>query len=185
MNGSYGPSLDRPPDKRGEDELVRQGNIISNLAEAAPVGIIILDKNGLITYANTRAETALGLTKSEISGRQYNSPAWKITDYAGNPFPEDDLPFAQVMRTGQPVNNVQHAVESPDGRRVLLAINASPIFDSNFNFDGMAAVIEDVTEQVTADSEFQRLQNFNTSIVQNISEGIIVQDADCLFHNGI
>ncbi len=161
-----------------EDELVRQGNIISNLAEAAPVGITILDKNGDITYANNHAETALSLAKSEITGRQYDSPAWKITDYAGNPFPQEDLPFAQVMRTGQPVNNVQHAIEGPDGRRVLLAINASPIFDSDFNFDGMAAVVEDVTEQVTADTEFQRLQNFNTSIVQNISEGVIVQDTD-------
>lgn len=160
------------------DALLRERNIITNLAEAAPVGITILDKNGNITFANSQAEMALGLVKSEIIGRQYDSPAWKITDFAGDPFPPGDLPFAQVKQTGQPANNIQHAIERPDGRRILLAINASPIYDNDFNFDGMVTVIEDVTEQVTADTEFHRLQIFNTSIVQNISEGIIVQDAD-------
>ena len=160
------------------DALLRQRNIVTNLAEVAPLGITILDKNGNITFANSHAETALGLVKSEIIGRQYDSQTWKITDFAGDPFPPGDLPFARVKQTGQPANNVQHAIEWPDGRRVLLAINAVPIYDNDFNFDGMVAVIEDVTERITADAEFHRLQNFNASIVQNISEGIIVQDTD-------
>jgi PAS domain S-box-containing protein len=161
-----------------EDALLRQRSIIANIAETSPVGITIVDKNGHITYANNRAEGILGLTKNRITELQYDSPAWKITDYNGGPFPKKELPFAKVMETGQPVYNVRHAIEWPDGKQVLLTINAAPLYDDDFQFDGMVAVIEDITEQVAADAEFHRLQNFNASIVQNISEGIIVQEAD-------
>ncbi len=159
-----------------EDALLRQRDLIANISEVNPVGITITDKNGQITYANDRAQAVLGLTKSQITGRQYNASEWKITDYAGDQFPEDELPFVKVMATGQSVYNLRHAIEWPDGERVLLAINAAPLYDDDFHLDGVVAVVEDVTEQVAADAEFRRLQNFNTSIVQNISEGIVVQN---------
>jgi len=161
-----------------EESLLRQQDLVANISEASPVGIVIVDKNGEITYANTRAEKVLGLSKSQIAGRKYNDPKWKITDYHGNPFPENKLPFAQVQRTKQPVYNLRHAIEWTNGQRVLLLINAAPLFDDEFRIDGMVAMIDDVTEQFEAEAEFRRLQNFNASIVQNISEGIVIQDTN-------
>jgi len=162
---------------RVEEALLRQRDIVSNISEASPVGITILDKNGEITYANARAETVLGLSKSEIMGRKYNASEWKITDYEGNPFPENQIPFVKVMATGHPVYNIRHAIEWPDGKRVFLAINAAPVFDDEFRLDGIVAVIDDVTQEVTVDTEFRKLQTFNTNIVQNVTEGIIVEDS--------
>lgn len=159
-----------------EDALLRQRNIVSNISEASPFGIAILNKQGQITYANDRGQDILGLTRSQVTGKQFNAPEWKITDFAGNPFPEDELPFAKVMATGQPVFNIQHAIERTDGKRVLLSINAAPLYDDDFQIDGVVTVVEDVTGEVAADAEFRRLQNFNASIVQNISEGIVVQN---------
>ena len=159
-----------------EDALLRQRDIVSNISETTPFGIAILNKQGQITYANDRGQDVLGLTRDQVTGQQYNAPDWKITDYAGEPFPNDELPFAKVMATRQPVYNVQHAVERVDGKRVLLSINAAPLYDDDFQIDGVVAVIEDVTEQILADEEFRSLQNFNASIVQNISEGIVVQN---------
>ncbi len=159
-----------------ENALLRQRDIVSNISEASPFGIAILDKKGKITYANDRGQDILGLTRSQITGKQYNDLECKITDYAGNPFPENELPFVKVMATRQPVFNIHHAVERTDGKRVLLSINAAPLYDDDFQIDGVVTVMEDVTEEVAADTEFRRLQNFNTSIVQNISEGIVVQN---------
>jgi hypothetical protein len=47
----------------------------------------------------------------------YNAPEWWITDYQGNPIPEEDRVFRQVMRTGQPVYDSHQAIERLDGRR--------------------------------------------------------------------
>lgn len=161
---------------RVEDALLRQRDIVSNISETSPVGITILNNQGQITYANDQAQIVLGLSKSQITERQFNTPEWKITDYDGNPFPENALPFSQVMRNKHPVYNVRHAIEWPNGKRVLLAINAAPLYDDEHQIDGVVTMVEDVTEQIAVDDEFRRLQNFNASIVQNISEGIVVQN---------
>ncbi len=159
-----------------EDALLRQHDIVSNISETSPFGIAIMNKQGQITYANDRGREILGLTRNQIIGNPYHAPEWTITDFEGNPYPQDELPFFKVMTTGQPAKNLQYAIERPDGKRVLLAVNAAPLYDDDFNLNGVIAVIEDVSEQVAAEAEFRRLQNFNASIVQNISEGIVVQN---------
>ena len=164
-----------------EQALLRQRDLVINISETSPLGITIVDRDGTITYANARAEQVLGVSKSQIAARKYNAPEWKLTDYQGNPLSENDLPFSQVMNTKRPVYNIRHAIEKPDGRRVLLVINAAPLFDEDYQVDGMVATLEDVTDQLEADAEFRRLQDFNTSIVQNISEGIVMQDAEGIF----
>ena len=63
----------------------------------------------------------------------------------GTPYPPDKLPFALVKRTGNAVYGVEHTIEFPDGTRALLSINAAPLYDEHGNFDGMVAVIEDIT----------------------------------------
>lgn len=122
--------------------------IISSIALASPVGIVFVDSTGQITFANPVAEKILGLSKDEITRRCYNAPEWQITDAEGNPFPDDDLPFQQVMRTRQPVKDVRHAIRWPSGRRVLLSINAAPLLDSEGQAEGMVATVEDITEQL-------------------------------------
>ena len=141
-----------------EDTLRRDRDVFARIAETGPTGITVVDSSGQITFANTQAERILGLRKDEITQRTYNTPAWRITDYDGNPFPEDDLPFVRVMNTRQPVYDVRHAVEWPDGRRVLLSINAAPLFDQRNQFNGIVATIEDVTAHVQADNALRESQ---------------------------
>ncbi len=101
--------------------------------------------------ANRQAEQVLGLSRHDMAKRSYNAPSWKITDYQGNSFPDAQLPFQIVKRTGGPVYDVRHAIVWPDGKQRLLSINAAPIFDSNGQFDGMVSAIDDITEQITAE----------------------------------
>jgi len=114
--------------------------------ETSPVGITLVNRAGQITFANATAEKILGLTKSEITQLTYNDPAWQITDYDGRPMPDEALPFRRVLATGQPVYDVRHAIIWPSGRRMLLLINAAPLFSPSCKVDGLVATIEDVTE---------------------------------------
>ncbi|MEF8798843.1 MAG: PAS domain S-box protein [Candidatus Bipolaricaulota bacterium] len=126
------------------------------LAETSPVTITGLDKDGNIVYANSRAEEVLGLEKSEITDRTYDDPDWKITDFEGNDYPSEGLPFQIVKRTEEPVYDVRPAIEWPDGERKFLSINASPLFDEDGVFDGMVSVMEDITEQVNMREKLQQ-----------------------------
>jgi PAS domain S-box-containing protein len=141
------------------EELDQERHLISRIADTSPVGITHVDRHGAIVLANRRAEEIFGLTRSQITQRQYNDPKWRITDLEGAPFPDDNLPFLVVKRTRQPVFDSQYAIERPDGTRVLLSINASPLIDEDDEFSGIVTTIDDITELNLAVEERQSLQN--------------------------
>jgi PAS domain S-box-containing protein len=142
--------------KQTEEALRHERNLLSRIMETSPAGIFVLDTTGTITFANTRAEQLSGVSRETLLDRTYNSPDWQIQSLDGSPFPAEKLPFVQVMATKQPVFDVQHRIQSPDGRQVLLSINAAPSFDPSGQIDSVIATIEDITGRKQA--EAKRLQ---------------------------
>jgi PAS domain S-box-containing protein len=142
--------------QQAEAALRRERDLVARIMDTSPAGIVVVNREGQISFANPRAEHLLGLTHDQITARMYNAPEWRVTDYQGNAFPDEDLPFQQVMRTGQPIYDVCHAIEWPDGQRVLLAINAAPLVDAAGKVDGMVAAVDDITARVQADEELKR-----------------------------
>jgi len=136
--------------KRTGDELSERDTVLGRLHETVPAGIVFVDRNGQITFANARAEQVLGLKRSEIAKRTYNDPAWRITTHDGRPLSDKDLPFQRAKATGKPVFDVRHAILKPDGQRVLLSINAAPLFDRSGRFGGVVAVVTGITRYVGA-----------------------------------
>ncbi len=143
--------------KKAQESLRRDHNLLNSIANTSPVGIVVLDREGKITFANPRAESILGLSKKQITQLTYNAPDRHITHFDGRPFPDEDLPFRRVMAAGQPVFEVEHAIEWSDGRRVSLSINATPILGPNGKGYGMVAAIEDITERKQAEEKINHL----------------------------
>jgi len=142
--------------KLAEEELLKEHNLIANIMETSPVGITTVDLMGKITFANSKAIAILGLSKEDITQMTYNAPKWQISDLNRNPFPDDRLPFNIVMSTGKSVFDVQHAIQWPDGKRILLSINGSPMIDTNGQVAGMVASIEDITKRKQAEVSLHR-----------------------------
>lgn len=86
---------------------------LSRIIEMIPDGIVMVNREGRITFANPVAEKTLGLTRDSIVERVYNDPGWQITAVDGGPFAENDLPFVQVMWSGR------HCRERHQSRRTL------------------------------------------------------------------
>jgi len=142
--------------------------------ETNPAGITVVDKEGNIVFANPQAEQVLGLTKDEITQRAYNDPEWQITAWDASPFPDKDLPFQRVMTTSQPVFDVRHAIEWPSKKRILLSINAAPLFDESGKFDGMVATVEDITERVRTERELQESEKKYKKLVEESLQGLAI-----------
>jgi PAS domain S-box-containing protein len=158
--------------KKAEEVQRRERDLLDRITETSPAGITVVNRQGIITFANAQAERVLGLTRDEITQRTHNAPEWRITDYDGNPFPDEHLPFQRVLDTGQPVRDVRHAIEWPDGRQVLLSINAAPLLDETGGTDGIVAIIEDVTEQAQAEKALQESRARLQSIFRAAPVGI-------------
>jgi diguanylate cyclase (GGDEF)-like protein/PAS domain S-box-containing protein len=155
---------------------------LTEILETVPDGIVIVDRSGQISYANPSAERLLGLTRSDLSGRSYNAPEWKITAPDGSPFPEENLPFVQVMRTCKPVYGVEHAIQRPDGMRLILSISAAPLRDVNGSIEGMVAALEDTTQRRQAHQmiaqkaeELSILNRINLTITAGLDFNLVLK----------
>ena len=155
--GILGVNRDITDRQKAMESLRYERDMNERVMETSPAGIVHVNADGQVVYANKRAEDILGIQLSESVERTYDDPAWKVTGFKGEPFPNENLPFQIVKRTGKPVFGVRHAIEWPNGRRVLLAINAAPLFDKSGLFEGMVATIEDITDHWKTKEEYETL----------------------------
>jgi PAS domain S-box-containing protein len=128
-------------------DLEQANEFLLILFETIPAGVTVLDTEGRITRANRFAQEKLGLAKSEITDRTYQDPKWDVYGKDGEPIPAEELPFAQVMETGETVVDYEHGIELPDGSKRWLSINAAPITGKNGGIEKVVAVIKDLTDR--------------------------------------
>jgi PAS domain S-box-containing protein len=161
---------------RAEEQLRASEERLALVVETVPDSIVMLDREGRVTFANLAAEKTLGLTQGSIAERAYNDPGWKITAADGGPFPDEDLPFVRVMQSGKPVYGVEHAIELPDGTRIILSINAAPLRDAQGNMAGMIAAMSDITERKRAEDELRALSSRQEAILAAVPDIIMEID---------
>jgi|GEM_PF-4336214 len=144
-----------------EASLRQSENNLKGIITAVPNGVIILNTEGEITYANKAAEHILGFVHTELIGKKYNSPNWSFTDVDGNYLPDNKHPFMQVMNSGKSVYNVQQAIYRSNGKRIVLSINSTPLFNTNKQIESVLSTITDITHQIFAE---QKLREANAAL---------------------
>ncbi len=142
-----GVCIDISERKVAEEKLRASQERLERIVETAADAIVIAETDGQISFANLAAETVFGLTREEICSRCFDDPAWKMTSIDGTAFPDEESPFGRVKLLGEPVYEVQYAIEHADGRRLIVSVNAAPLVDGRGHFAGMVASVSDVTER--------------------------------------
>jgi PAS domain S-box-containing protein len=160
--------------KNTENKLRRQIEFTNKIALTSPVGILTTECDGTIFFANRIAEHILGMKRSKLINLKYGTSDWKITKFNGEPIEENELPLAIITKTLKPVFGFNHAIELPDGQRVLLQVNASPILLSDDELVGLVITFEDITRKFEAESLMQENYNFRNAIISNAAEGLCV-----------
>jgi PAS domain S-box-containing protein len=130
--------------KRAEDALNRERDLLEQVMESAPVGISVLSPEGRIERANSRSLALRGLSEEDIGRFHVGDQAFY--DPAGEPIPFEDQPFAKVMETGDSVYDWTAQFELPDGTRRSLSFNAAPILNDEGEIEQVVTVEEDITE---------------------------------------
>jgi PAS domain S-box-containing protein len=166
--------------KQAEEWLLRERSMVDRIMRTSPAGITVVDLDGRIVFANKRAREILSLSVDEKAGLTYDAPEWRITDFDGNPFPSENLPFRQVISTGHSVYGIRHAINSPDGRRVYLSINGAPIVDEKGIISEVVFSIDDITEQRRAEEKIgETVEQLRKSIDDTIrAMAMIVEQKD-------
>jgi PAS domain S-box-containing protein len=145
-------------EQRTSRELREKGAMLEAIMDTSVAAIIQVDTAGQIVYANPQGEAVLGLTREALLGRCYDSPGWRHTAPDGSDWPDEAQPFRRIMATGEPVTQVEHAIEWPDGRRRQLSVNGAPIRDESGAIASLVFCVSDVTERHRTEEARLRLE---------------------------
>ncbi|MDJ0704514.1 MAG: PAS domain S-box protein [Leptolyngbyaceae cyanobacterium MO_188.B28] len=137
---------------QAEMALQQERDLLSQMVATSPAGIIFVNCEGQISFANACAEEILGWPKEEIIGRAHNSLAWRMTHVDGQTMADEEFPFRRVVNTGQSISNMQIAIAKPNGDPVLLSVNGAPLFDTTGQLNGVVFTLEDITESKSAEA---------------------------------
>ena len=141
------------------EHLLRMEHDLLNLITAtSPVGIMFIEPDGNIAFANPRAEQILGLSKQEMMSRGDLSPVWSITAQGESDEDGQELSLGEILKTGRIQLNACFGCKRSDGESALLCISTAPFLDTASKVSGTVVTLEDVTEQkkreqVLADSD--------------------------------
>jgi PAS domain S-box-containing protein len=119
-------------------------NTTDFIFDTIPDGIIVTDKKGEITLANKALEKTIGINRSLVIGKNYNGLGWKTGEFMTV---KARRIFDVVKASLKPLLGTERTVERPDGKKIFLLDNTSPILDNDGRFGGIVSVITDVTEK--------------------------------------
>lgn len=158
--------------REAEESLQKKEKQLSLILDTSPVGIIEIDKDGKIKFANTQALGILGYSSEEILDIDYFNSKWEVSAISGKPLTKNELPFERVKKTQKPVSGLKYKINRGDGKELFLSINANPVFDTKGGIAGIVASLQDITNQVKVKKEFKASENRYRSLFENMLEAI-------------
>lgn len=127
-------------EKISSNKIKRVAGDFTSLVEHANAIIIGTDSGGYITDWNEKSRQATGYEKQEAYARRFSELLLNresIESFSAT--------FESILR-GNPLNNYELAIESKDGQRRMLLVNATTRKNIAGQIDGVLFVGQDVTE---------------------------------------
>lgn len=165
---------------------LRAATPLRGIFDALSEGLVTQDLGGTIVDANPAAERILGLSRDQLLGRTSRDPTWRAIRADGMPFPGDEHPAMQTLRTGRPVRDRIMGIESDPGGRRWIRVNTVPVRERRrAPMVGVVSTFVDVTDERNATAalhaardELQRTVAQLRAITNSIPMSIVLYDAE-------
>lgn len=134
-------------------EVTELKNLMDNIFASIASGVITADVQDQITLCNKAAESIIGQTTPDIVGHQLDKIIPSIA--------ADILPYLATMReNNEPIVDLEIRHTLPDRGMVDWRLNLSPLKDANEMTQGVAIVLDDLTERKKLEAQrrlFERM----------------------------
>jgi adenylate cyclase len=152
-------------------EVTELKNLMDNIFASIASGVITLDTETRISLCNRAAETILGRSAAEMVGFSMDQTMPSLTPYL-------KAHFSQVLNLNQPVIGLECSPTLPNRGVVDLRFNLSPLKDVERVTQGVAIVLDDLTER-------KRLEAQRRLLERMVSPAVLAQiDPDSLKPGG-
>lgn len=126
------------------------------LFESVPVATFVCDNSAIIQDYNHRAAELWDRkpTPGDPDERYCGSQALYLPD--GTRLPHEESPIVEVLQDGNPIHNVEVTMERPDGSRIPIIANFSPLTDAQGDVTGVITTFEDTTQRKQREQRLAR-----------------------------
>lgn len=148
--------------KRAESQLRASEQRMAQVLASSSDGILIVDRCGRVTSANTSLARIAGISVSGLIGRTSSELPWAMRKPDGSSISGDEQPITHALLTQTVVSGQEVEFVHPDGRLVYTTVDAVPLIDPVGQLDGAVMTVHDVTEQKTLERQLARLALHDT-----------------------
>ncbi|MEI2418404.1 ATP-binding protein [Orrella sp. JC864] len=127
--------------------------------ENFPVAVYVCDASGLVVAYNEKAATLWGRRPAPGDPQERFCGAHRLYDAAGNYMPHAQSPLARVLVDGRPIQDMEAVVQRPDGSRVRILANLTPLFDSERRLAGYVNCVQDVSRYYALQAEHNEMRH--------------------------
>ena len=144
---------------------------LQHLLHMIPDGLMMISKEGRITYVNKALEQIIGQESSDILGSPFNDARWNFRCIDTTSVPDDSV-FQSIFRTGQEMTDKICRMDGDKSQQGIYSINANIHHDAQGNMAGIAAIIRDHTELSRVKAENQEIRTVYERLAQYSDEAI-------------
>jgi PAS domain S-box-containing protein len=137
--------------KRTLEEVTELKNLMDDVFASIVSGVITADVQDQITLCNRAASNILGQATAEVVGRKIEDI---LPSVAGDILPHLDT----VRKSEQPIVGLEISHHMPERGLVDWRFNLSPLKDAGQKTQGVAIVLDDMTEQKKLEAQRRLLQ---------------------------
>jgi len=142
--GMLGMMTDRSRSRMAEEALRKSEAQYRLIVESTSDGVIHVDENNIIVFANRRLAEMLGYEPAEM-------PGMKLFDLMGPEAQEQTLENLRMRKLGSKVP-MENMYQHRDGTDIPVSISGTALFDDEGRFVGTLGIVRD-------DSERQKMQS--------------------------
>jgi PAS domain S-box-containing protein len=127
------------------------------LIEILPAAVYVCNADAVIVAYNKRAAELWGRTPAAEQIDEHFCGAHKLYTADGIYMPHAESPMERVLRTGEPAHDLEVVIEQPNGKRIPVLVNISPIFDEAGVQTGAVNCFQDLSSQRHSEQDREKL----------------------------
>ncbi len=156
-----------------QQELADSERRYRRMLETTHEGVVIVDAEARITYANPQLAAMSGFSVEELVG----SPVWTFLSSESHADVETGIEDRRSGKAGV----YQARIRRKDGSKIWILISASPVTDSSGQYAGSLAMISDIDDRIRAEDQLRHERDLNDAMLDVAGALVAVADANWCF----
>jgi len=162
--------------QRAEERLREREEQYRLLFDLTPAAVFGCDQDGIIQAYNRRSAELWG--REPVCGVETYWDALGLRRTDARPLPHEQGPMLDVLRSGEPLRNVELTIERPNGSRALVLMNVAPTRDARGIIDGSIVSLIDITERQRAEAAVDRARKYAEATLRTSPVPLLVLESD-------